>query len=170
MKIKNMPYFFGGTMKTKNFSIKIISIVLILLAVIIICRCVFQQVHKGPIETEHEIPVTFEDGFVSKLKLPDNTWFVEETALENRPHVLTFESESAYKIVLQFYDEYFSTLQTVYSTESSTNEDKYYYDESQRMIYSNFNVYNWGDTVRFMIDYEKCEDINNNEQWTTKKP
>lgn len=158
-------------MKTKNFSIKIISIVLILLAVIIICRCIFQQVHKGPIETEHEIPVSFEDGFVSKLKLPDNTWFVEETALQDRPHILTFESESAYKIVLQFYDDYFSTLQTVYSTESSTSEDKYYYDdESQRMIYSNFDVFDWGDTVRFVIDYEKCEDINKSGNWTTEKP
>ena len=157
-------------MRIKNFSIKIMSIVLILLAVIIIGRCIFQQVHKGIIETEHEIPVSFEDGFVSKLELHDNTWFVEETSLKDRAHSLTFESESAYKIVLQFYDGYFLTLQTVYSTESSMNEDKYYYDESQRMIYSNFNVYDWGDTVRFMIDYEKCDDINKSVNWTTEKP
>lgn len=54
---------------------------------------------------------------------------------------------------------------------SRPKDATYYYDESQRMIFSHLVLFDSdNDKIHFLIDCDFCEDINDNEYWTTVKP
>lgn len=141
----------------KNKIISILSVLVVFFS--------FSIILSGCSKSEYDIPLSFEDNFVSKLKVPEKTSFTGAQG----DLVMTFETELSEEEVNDFYDEYFSTLQVVYTTGSRPNDATYYYDESQRMIFSHLYVNVFDDKVQFGIDCDVCEDINNNEYWTTQK-
>lgn len=144
-------------MKNKLFSILSILVISFSLSIISI----------GCSKSEYDIPFSFDDGFVSKLIVPDDTVFTGSQG----ELVMTFKTNSSKEEIENFYDEYFSTLQVVYTTGSRPNDATYYYDESQRMIFSHLVLLdNDNDKTHFRIDCDICEDINNNKYWTTEKP
>ena len=142
----------------KNKIISILSVLVIFFS--------FSIILSGCSKSEYDLPLSFEDNFVAKLKVPEDTYFSDSQG----NLIMVFETKSSEEEVKGFYNEYFSTLQVVYTTGSRPNDATYYYDESQRMIFSHLYVNAFDDKVQFGIECDVCVDINNNEYWTAEKP
>lgn len=142
--------------------IKQLSVVLFALSLIM---CLFSGCKQ--IKSEYEVPMSFEDGFVGKIKVPENTTYEGEHGAT----IMDFKTTLSEDEVQDFYDDYFSTLQKVYSKGSSPDDIDYYYDKDQRMIFYDLNIIDNGeDRLYFFISCDTCEDINNNELWTAEEP
>lgn len=130
----------------------------------LLCLSIFSGCDE--VKSEYDIPLSLENGFVAKIKVPEKTKFKGAHGCT----ILDFETELSKEKVTAFYDDYFSSLQKVYTTGHSPTDFDYYYDASQKMIFYDLEfIENKTDKTEFMISCDACEDINNNEYWTTKK-
>ncbi len=135
-----------------------------LLSLCLLCLCIFSGCNE--VKSEYDIPLSFGNDFVAKIKVPDKTKFVGTHGCT----ILDFKTELSKEKVTEFYDDYFSSLQKVYTTGHSPKDLDYYYDAAQKMVFYDLEFKdNENDKVEFMISCDTCEDINNNEYWTTKK-
>lgn len=144
--MKNKLYFF------KSF----IAAAVIIGLIFSVCGC-----SSVTVKSEYDVPISFDDGFVSKIKVPDNTEYVGEVGLLG----MQFETSLSEDEVQRFYNDYFSTLRQVYKNGRVDENVKYCYDKEQRMIYSQLNIYKYRDKTRFELSFDKCEDLNTSEEW-----
>lgn len=140
---------------------KVISI----LFVCSILLCLFSGCDE--IKSEYEIPLSYDDNFVAKIKVPENTVFLGTHGCT----ILDFETNLSEDEVKEFYNNYFSSLQKVYSMGHNPEDLDYYYDKNQRMVFYDLTCVDRGtDKLYFMITCDTCDNINNSEYWTTNKP
>ena len=120
-------------------------------------------------KSEYELPLSFSDDFVATLKVPEQTKYIGEMGLLGVEYETTL-SESEVK---EFYDEYFSTLQIIYNKKNPITNSEYYtcyYDEQQRTIFSQLNIYKYNDNTRFSLCLDVCENLSESDTWTSVKP
>lgn len=141
---------------------KKLSVILIFISLILIVSTV---TGCNSVKSEYDIPLSFSDDFVAKIKVPDDTKFLGSTGCT----ILQFETKVSESEVKEFYDDYFSALEIVFSTGHASNEVDYYYDKDQRMIF--FDLYTNTDNGKtyFTLACDPCENINDNEYWTIEK-
>lgn len=146
-------------MKSKLYFKSFIVAAVIIGLIFCMCGC-----SSLTVKSEYDVPISYDDGFVSKIKVPDNTEYVGEMGLLG----MEFETSLSEDEVQQFYNDYFSTLQQVYKNGRVDENVKYCYDKEQRMIYSQLNIYKYKDKTRFGLAFDKCEDLNTSEEWSDK--
>lgn len=147
-------------MKIKIFSL---IIVFVLVVAFVFYRSNLNQ--EVP-QSEYDIPQTFDDGFVPKLKVPENTFFLGAKGLLE----MEFKTTKSKSEIIKFYDEYFSDLQFVYSNGQRSDEIDYFYDKDQRMVFFDVEVFEYDDYNIFYIGCDPCENILESEAWTIIKP
>ena len=147
-------------MKIKIFSLIIVSVLVV--AFVFYRSNLNQEVPQS----EYDIPQTFDDGFVPKLKVPENTFFLGAKGLLE----MEFKTTKSKSEIIKFYDEYFSDLQFVYSNGQRSDEIDYFYDKDQRMVFFDVEVFEYEDYNIFYIGCDPCENILESEAWTIIKP
>ena len=148
----------SNTVKSKFFLIGLI------ISVCILSGCS----ENSEIKSSYEIPFTFDDNFVAELKVPENTIYTGSSG----ELCMNFETTASKTEVEDFYENYFSDLQIVYSKGHASNEYTYYYDCEQRVIFSHLTIedeLNENNKTEFYIALDACEDISNNEYWAIKQ-
>lgn len=148
----------------KNKFIIIISLVIVV--IIAGGSAAFYFMTSSANRTEYDIPFTYDDGFVAKIKVPQGTKHISTFGLT----VMQFETELSEDEVKEYYDNYFSTLQVVYSKGTASNDVVYYYDKEQRVVLRDFKVWRLDNKTKFNIGLEKCEDINSDSEWSATEP
>ncbi len=118
-------------------------------------------------KSEYDITYYATDDFTPKIKVPPNTFHIQDNGLL----VMIFETTSTKDEINRFYNDYFSTLEVVYRKNTSYSDDtEYYYDDKQKIVVYGLEISEDADKNTFYITIDQCSNIETSDVWTTKKP
>lgn len=112
----------------------------------------------------YKLPYEYDDGYTAYLKLSDESKYkTMRTTVSGATvvHLTTTKSEAE---IREFYDDYFKDLPKV-KAKLETDESVGYYDEENREVVFNLNVWTVDGMTNYSIGASKCEDIENDPTW-----
>lgn len=139
----------------------LLSLVLMILMVCSFTGC-SENNETQEIKSAYDVPFTYDDGFVAKLKVPENTIYTGSAG----ELCMNFETTLSKTEIEDFYNDYFSTLQAVYSNGHASNEYDYYYDSEQRIILSHLTIsdeLNENNRTEYFICVDSGNDVENGD-------
>ena len=107
-------------------------------------------------QKEYQLSFKFDDGFIAKFKLPEDTQFEKRIGAER----IMFKTNLSESELNNYYNNYFSTLKKVKNSNQNLNLTGYY-DPQQRLVYSDFEIITENNQTKFTVSF----DIYNDEYW-----